>query len=164
MAGCTCTQPRQRIRVGDLARATVAPCTRAWPPYRPVFTGCGTWARGIPGRSPPTRSKRAPTASCTHTPFSAITAYRSRPVRSRELWLDVSSTSRAAAPYRPFDLLLVNDTAEAYGAHVGVFVSGDEVLHLCREVGVPTVWRLTDFARRERYATIVGVKRPLPPS
>lgn len=83
------------------------------------------------------------------------------PVRSRELWLDHSSASRAAEPYRPFDLLLVNDTASAYGAHVGVFVSSDEVLHLCREVGVPTVWRLGDFARRERYATIVGVKRLL---
>jgi len=83
------------------------------------------------------------------------------PVRSSELWSDVSSTQHVLAPYRLFDLLLVSDTAEAHGAHVGVFVSSDEVLHLCREVGVPAVWPLADFARRERYATIVGVKRPL---
>jgi hypothetical protein len=35
----------------------------------------------------------------------------------------------------------------------------DEVLHLSREVGVPAVWPLCDFAARPRYITLIGFKR-----
>jgi hypothetical protein len=35
----------------------------------------------------------------------------------------------------------------------------DEVLHLSREVGVPAVWPLSDFAARARFIILVGFKR-----
>jgi hypothetical protein len=86
------------------------------------------------------------------------------PLRSSELWEDTSATTRvpSAAGFQALDLVLFNATAEAYGAHVGVFLGGGQVLHLCREVGRPAVWTLEEFAARSRYATIVGAKRTDP--
>jgi hypothetical protein len=60
---------------------------------------------------------------------------------------------------RPLDLVLVNATDDAWGAHVGVWVADDQVLHLSAEVGLPSVWRMSDFAARERYAVLLGFKR-----
>ncbi|MGH4031345.1 hydrolase [Actinomycetota bacterium Odt1-20B] len=80
------------------------------------------------------------------------------PLRSSELWEDTDSTVHAAEP-EPLDLLLFNGSAAAYGAHVGVWAGDDAVLHLCAEVGRPAVWRLEDFAARERYRVLLGAKR-----
>ncbi|GAA3782279.1 hypothetical protein [Streptomyces chiangmaiensis] len=33
------------------------------------------------------------------------------------------------------------------------------MLHLCAEVGRPAVWEPAEFAARERYRVLVGVKR-----
>jgi hypothetical protein len=79
-------------------------------------------------------------------------------LRSRELWDDTRATVRVAVP-RALDLLVFNATDDAYGAHVGVWAGDDAVLHLCAEVGYPAVWRPDDFAARERYRVLVGVKR-----
>jgi hypothetical protein len=87
---------------------------------------------------------------------------RAPALRSSELWADTRSGVRVTTA-RPLDLLLFNRTGEAFGAHVGVCVGagpgGVEVLHLCAEVGRPAVWRLADFAARERYRVLVGIKR-----
>ncbi|WP_084775223.1 cell wall hydrolase [Streptomyces sp. MOE7] len=85
------------------------------------------------------------------------------PLRSAELWADERATVRAGEP-RPLDLVLFDagpagDRPEGYGAHVGVHLGPDQVLHLCREVGRPAVWRYADFAARARYARLLGVKR-----
>ncbi|AJE39228.1 NlpC/P60 family protein [Streptomyces nodosus] len=79
-------------------------------------------------------------------------------LRSSDLWADTRATLRVPVP-RPLDLLLFNATDDAYGAHLGVWAGEDQVLHLCAEVGRPAVWDLGDFAARERYAVLVGVKR-----
>ncbi|MEU9499615.1 cell wall hydrolase [Streptomyces sp. NPDC048196] len=85
------------------------------------------------------------------------------PLRSAELWADTVATRRAGRP-RPLDLVLFDagpnrDRPEGYGAHVGVHLGPDAVLHLCREVGRPAVWCFADFAARTRYARFLGVKR-----
>ncbi|MFF8946851.1 hydrolase [Streptomyces sp. NPDC014864] len=80
------------------------------------------------------------------------------PLRSSELWADTRDTVRVARP-RPLDLLLFNAVDDAYGAHVGVWVDEDRILHLCAEAGRPAVWTPADFAARERYRVLVGVKR-----
>ncbi|MDQ3402447.1 MAG: NlpC/P60 family protein [Actinomycetota bacterium] len=81
------------------------------------------------------------------------------PTRSSELWAD-TATIRVSHP-EPLDLLLFNKTADAWGAHVGVWIGDDQVLHLCSEVGKPAVWRMADFASRARYRELVGIKRVL---
>ncbi|MFF1908736.1 hydrolase [Kitasatospora sp. NPDC058218] len=80
------------------------------------------------------------------------------PLRSSDLWEDRDVTLRVTSP-RPLDLFLFNATDDAYGAHVGVCAGADTVLHLCKEVGRPAVWHQTEFAARERYRVLVGVKR-----
>jgi hypothetical protein len=60
---------------------------------------------------------------------------------------------------QPLDLVLFNATDDAYGAHVGVWVNGGRVLHLCAEVGRPAVWETKEFAARGRYRVLIGIKR-----
>jgi hypothetical protein len=79
-------------------------------------------------------------------------------LRSSDLWTDTQATVRVSAA-RPLDLILFNATDDAYGAHVGVRVHEGRVLHLCAEVGRPAVWEPVEFAARERYRVLVGIKR-----
>ncbi|MFD3948286.1 hydrolase [Streptomyces sp. NPDC058579] len=82
------------------------------------------------------------------------------PLRSSDLWQDTAATVHVPTP-QPLDLLLFNSTEDPYGAHVGVSVGSDAVLHLSAEVGSPAVWKLTDFARRLRYRVLIGAKRAI---
>lgn len=87
------------------------------------------------------------------------------PLRSAELWADDRATRRAGRP-RPLDLVLFDGgpatgRPPGYGAHVGVHLGPDQVLHLCREAGRPVVWRYADFAARPRYRRFLGAKRVL---
>ncbi|MFJ2770864.1 hydrolase [Streptomyces sp. NPDC087300] len=85
-------------------------------------------------------------------------------LRSSDLWADTDATHRVddIGDARPLDILLFNATADAYGAHVGVWMADDAVLHLCAEAGRPAVWGLADFAARARYRVLVGIKRAGP--
>lgn len=80
-------------------------------------------------------------------------------LRSDQLWEDTTSTRHVELP-RPLDLVLYNDSANSYGAHVGVWMGG-ATAHLCEEVGRPTVWLQSEFEGRARYATRIGFKRPV---
>ncbi|GAA4385740.1 hypothetical protein GCM10023088_55670 [Actinomadura verrucosospora] len=79
-------------------------------------------------------------------------------LRSSDLWDDVESTERVTTA-RPLDLVLFNATRNAWGAHVGVVAGDDQILHLCAEAGHPTVWSWQEFEARDRYRTVVGMKR-----
>jgi hypothetical protein len=79
-------------------------------------------------------------------------------LRSSELWDDTGSTHRVAAP-RLLDLVLVNSSNDAWGAHIGVWAGDDTVLHLCAEAGRPALWSLATFAARPSYRELVGYKR-----
>jgi hypothetical protein len=80
------------------------------------------------------------------------------PVRSSNLWQEDELTSVVSEP-RFLDLVLFNSSGESYGAHIGVYMAPDEILHLSQEIGRPGVWSFEDFAVRPRYSTIVGIKR-----
>ncbi|MEV0370799.1 cell wall hydrolase [Streptomyces sp. NPDC050636] len=85
------------------------------------------------------------------------------PLRSAELWADAEATRHTDRP-QPLDLVLFDGgPAEGrppgYGAHVGVHLGPDQILHLCREAGRPVVWTYADFAARPRYARFLGAKR-----
>jgi hypothetical protein len=80
------------------------------------------------------------------------------PLRSSNLWDDTTSSVHVREP-AALDLVLFNATDDSFGAHIGVWMAPDEVLHLCKEIGTPSVWSLTDFAKRPRYRVVVGFKR-----
>jgi hypothetical protein len=79
-------------------------------------------------------------------------------LRSSELWADEELLTTVFDP-KPLDLVLFAATPDPWGAHVGVYIGGAAVLHLCKEIGVPVVWGYTAFAARERYASLIGFKR-----
>ncbi|MEJ0025892.1 MAG: NlpC/P60 family protein [Rhizomicrobium sp.] len=78
--------------------------------------------------------------------------------RSSDLWDDTAETERVA-DLAPLDLLLFNRTADAYGAHVGVYLGEGRVIHLAKRVGTPAIWPLERFAREPGYEVFIGAKR-----
>jgi len=81
------------------------------------------------------------------------------PHRSSELWDDEHFTRVPRAEAHRLDLALFNDTDTAWGAHLAIALSPDELLHLCREEGYPAIWSWDDFAARRRYSHLVGLLR-----
>ena len=77
-------------------------------------------------------------------------------LRSSELWADPRLARIPPRSLQLLDLVLFAAGASAYGAHVGVHVGQDQVLHLCAEVGTPAVWRYHDFTARKRYQNLLG--------
>jgi len=103
-------------------------------------------------------------ANCQLFAFEVLRHFDLAPpaLRSSELWTDTRATVRVSVA-QPLDLLLFNATDDAYGAHVGVRVDEGRVLHLCAEAGRPAVWEMADFATRERYRVLIGIKRVILP-
>ncbi|WP_406481797.1 cell wall hydrolase [Streptomyces platensis] len=124
-------------------------------------------AAGVPGGGPAQGpfDDLAGGANCQRYAYAVLRHFGLLipPLRSAELWADERATHRVDRP-RPLDLVLfdggpVDGRPPGYGAHVGVHLGPDQVLHLCREAGRPAVWRYADFAARPRYGRFLGVKR-----
>lgn len=101
-------------------------------------------------------------ANCQTYAYAFIRHYGRRisDFRSSALWADTACT-QPVSQAEPFDLMLFHRTPRAWGAHVGVYLGAELVLHLAKHIGIPAIWRLTDFAREPRYACYIGAKRPL---
>jgi len=85
------------------------------------------------------------------------------PLRSSELYADTAATVRVDRP-AALDLVLFDagprpGRPDGYGAHVGVHVGPDRVLHLSREVGVPALWTYAEFAAHPSYTRLFAIKR-----
>jgi hypothetical protein len=78
--------------------------------------------------------------------------------RSSELWED-KEFSDTVRGLEPLDLLLFNDTDNAWGAHVAVYLGDDVLAHLSRQVGLPEVRAMEDMLRTPKYQVLVGAKR-----
>ncbi len=83
-------------------------------------------------------------------------------LRSSDLWTDPRLRRITPGNLEPLDLVLFAAEGSAYGAHVGVHLVEDQVLHLCAEVGRPAVWGYGDFAVRARYQKLLGGLRLAP--
>jgi hypothetical protein len=96
-------------------------------------------------------------ANCQRYAYAVLAEFGLQvpPVRSSDLLEHPGLVRVGAEEPAPLDLVLLNDTATAYGAHVGVHLAADQVLHLCAEIGRPAVWSYADFARRTRYRRLV---------
>ncbi|MFF8785943.1 cell wall hydrolase [Streptomyces sp. NPDC015125] len=146
------------------ARHPGAP-TPECPSYAPVRAGDASGG-SAPGAFP----DLAGGANCQRYAYAVLRHFGLLipPLRSAELWADDRATRRADPP-QPLDLVLFDSgpavgRPTGYGAHVGVHLGPDQVLHLCREVGEPVVWRYADFAARPRYGRFLGAKRAVSPT
>ena len=81
--------------------------------------------------------------------------------RSSELWEDTTYTEKVVE-FKPLDLLLWNKTQVAWGAHIGVYLGDNQVIHLSKAVGTAALWTLADFQKHERYTYFIGAKRVKP--
>ena len=111
-------------------------------------------------------------ANCQQFAYTVLRyfGYEIDDFRSSELWSDRTYTASVRPPFRPLDLLLWHRHADAWGAHVGIYVGrrdgvsagGDEyAVHLAQAVGVPVIWSLSSFIVRPEYRCFIGAKRPL---
>jgi hypothetical protein len=118
-------------------------------------------------------------ANCQLYAYAVLAHFGRRvpPLRSAELWSDETALRTVAAP-AALDLLLFDPgpdpdpdpdpgaapgRPDGYGAHVAVHLAPGRILHLCKEVGRPALWTLSDFAARPRYARLLGAKRSARP-
>ena len=86
--------------------------------------------------------------------------YELAPMRSSELWTDRKFT-RLAYRMRPLDILMFNRDMNAWGAHLALYLGNHRAIHLSKSVGLPVIWSLSEFARHDRYKTLLGIKRPI---
>ncbi len=78
--------------------------------------------------------------------------------RSSELWKDTTYT-KEVLEFKPLDLLLWNKTQEAWGAHVGVYLGDNKIIHLSKTVGATSIWSLEESQKHERCTHFIGAKR-----
>jgi len=99
-------------------------------------------------------------ANCQRYAYAVLALFDRRvpPHRSSELWEDSTLKHPDRTDAHDLDLVLFNDSDNAWGAHVAIVV-GDGLLHLCAEEGRPAIWSWADFARRPRYEHVVGLVR-----
>lgn len=45
------------------------------------------------------------------------------------------------------------------GAHMGIYLGNNKILHLSKEIGYPTIWDFKDFKKRSKYKMFIGAKR-----
>ncbi|MBB6220986.1 hypothetical protein [Rhizobium leguminosarum] len=77
--------------------------------------------------------------------------------RSSELWEDTEYTV-VSETMRRFDLVLVNSRPLAWGAHLGLCLGSELILHLSRRIGLPAIEPLAEMIRRDEYSYFIGAK------
>jgi cell wall-associated NlpC family hydrolase len=131
-------------------------------------TGWPGWLSSVPyvGSRHPLADSPGPIeagANCQRYAYAVLAQFGLYvpPVRSSELWTHPGITQISREDLRPLDLVLFNANPGPFGAHVGIHMAPDQVLHLCAEEGRPVVWGYADFAARVRYAALLGGVRLL---
>src|SRR5277367_4934850 len=80
--------------------------------------------------------------------------------RSSDLWEDTEFTA-IADPIEPLDIVMLHKEADAWGAHVGVALGQNVVLHLSKKNSRPDIETLDALMSRHEYRHLIGVKRCL---
>jgi len=125
--------------------------------------GWPAWVADVPydGDLPPQAAAPIERGATCHRYAYAVLGLLDRPVPplwSDELWAH-DFAHVGLDDVEPADLVLFSADGGAFGAHVALAAGGGRLLHLCAEVGRPTLWTWADFAARERYRTVVGLVR-----
>lgn len=79
--------------------------------------------------------------------------------RSKELWEDTIYSTVVSWKYEPLDVLFFNKENNPYGAHLGVYIWDNKVLHNSKDIWKPAIFELDDFLRIEKYQFCIWAKR-----
>ncbi|PDT15991.1 hypothetical protein CO670_14455 [Rhizobium sp. J15] len=101
-------------------------------------------------------------ANCQQYAYSILrhNGFEIPDLRSSDLWEDTLHT-RVSQKLEPFDLLLVHREPKSFGAHVGLCVGENLILHLSRVRALPAVETLDELQRRDEYRFLIGFKTVL---
>lgn len=81
---------------------------------------------------------------------------------SSELWSDTEFSEVITEDYQPLDILFFHRKEDAYGAHVGVYIGNNQVIHLSKQEGLPVIWEIEHFFTYPKYQFLLGGKRFFP--
>jgi hypothetical protein len=100
-------------------------------------------------------------ANCQHFCYELLRhfGFKIANMRSSDLSEDNEYTS-TVHDLRPFDLILFNRSSAAFGAHVGICVGDDAIIHLSKSIGKPIIWGMGQFEKVREYRSVVKIKRP----
>jgi hypothetical protein len=99
-------------------------------------------------------------ANCQHFAYELLRYFGKKipSFRSSDLWEDELATFRVTE-LEPLDLLLYHYQAQAWGAHIAVFLGDAKIIHLSKELIHPVIWSHDDFLNTPRYRYFIGAKR-----
>ena len=102
-------------------------------------------------------------ANCQHCAYEILRHFGLQipDFRSSNLWEDTQYTD-IVSDLGPLDIVLFNRTKRAWGAHAGLCISSNEIIHLSKQVGRPASWSRPEFQKRPEYKTFIGAKRIRP--
>jgi len=81
-------------------------------------------------------------------------------LRSSELWDDILHTKKVKN-LRALDLMLYNPDNESFGAHVGVYIGAEKIIHLSYQNQKPEIIEHKLMSNNEKYRVFIGAKRVL---
>jgi lipoprotein Spr len=79
--------------------------------------------------------------------------------RSSELWEDTLYSSIVSSEYHPWDILFFNKNNDPYGAHLGIYLWDNKILHNSKDIWKPAISELNDFKKIEKYKCLIWAKR-----
>jgi len=81
--------------------------------------------------------------------------------RSSELWEDTTFTKKIqnVEDLEPLDILLWNKKEKVWGAHVGVYIGENSVIHLSKQNVYPKIQTLEEVSENPLYKVFIGAKR-----
>ncbi len=79
--------------------------------------------------------------------------------RSKELWEDHIYTKKIEKDFLEFDIMLYNIKNESFGAHIGLYLGENKVLHLSKDNKTPMIESHESLLSQEKYRYFIGAKR-----
>ena len=80
--------------------------------------------------------------------------------RSSELYSDTIYTEKVEI-FKPLDLMLYNNNNNSFGAHVGVYIGNEKIIHLSLENGYAQIIEHQEMIKNRKYNIFIGAKRVL---
>lgn len=79
--------------------------------------------------------------------------------RSSELWEDTIYSNIVSWEYEPLDILFFNKENNPYGAHLGIYIWNNKVLHNSKDIWKPAISEFGYFQEIEKYKICIWAKR-----
>ena len=80
-------------------------------------------------------------------------------LRSSELWSDSKDSTTISDNYELLDILFSNENNDSWGAHLGLYIWENKVLHNSKDIWWPAIFDIWDFTKINKYSCFLWGKR-----